>query len=112
MWSKNRLICKRFMMLFDGRKEFFMKVRRHIYFSGMVQGVGFRYRSTYLAQNRDLTGWVKNLFDGRVEMEVQGEESNIERFLKDLQGQRFLFVEDMEMTEIPCVEESKFRVVY
>ena len=79
-----------------------MKVRRHIYFSGMVQGVGFRYRSTYLAQNRDLTGWV----------EVQGEESNIERFLKDLQGQRFLFVEDMEMTEIPCVEESKFRVVY
>ena len=36
-----------------------MEVRKHIYFSGMVQGVGFRYRSTYLAQSRKLTGWVK-----------------------------------------------------
>ena len=54
-----------------------MKVRKHIYFSGMVQGVGFRYRATYLAQTRELTGWVKNLYDGRVEMEIQGEENNI-----------------------------------
>ena len=42
-----------------------MEVRKHIYFSGMVQGVGFRYRSTYLAQSRHLTGWVKNLYDNR-----------------------------------------------
>lgn len=89
-----------------------MEVRRHIYFSGMVQGVGFRYRSTYLAQSRNLTGWVKNLWDDRVEMEVQGEESDIERFLEDLRGQRFLSIDHMEMAEIPCVKESKFKVVY
>lgn len=89
-----------------------MKVRKHIYFSGMVQGVGFRYRATYLAQSKELTGWVKNLFDGRVEMEVQGEEDHIERFLKELQGQRFLSVDGMETADIPCVEESKFKVVY
>ena len=87
-------------------------IRKHYYFEGRVQGVGFRYKAMYLARSMQLIGWVRNLYDGRVEMEVQGEESNIERFLKDLQGQRFLFVEDMEMTEIPCVEESKFRVVY
>ena len=48
-------------------------VRKHIYFSGDVQGVGFRYRSCYIAQSLGLTGWVENLWDGRVEMEVQGD---------------------------------------
>lgn len=89
-----------------------MEVRRHIYFSGTVQGVGFRYRATYLAQSRHLTGWVKNLYDNRVEMEVQGEEKNIHKFLEDLRGQRFISIDDMEMTEIPCVRESGFKVVY
>ncbi len=84
-----------------------MEVRKHIYFSGRVQGVGFRYRATYLAQSRKLTGWVKNLWD-----EVQGEETSIERFLQDLQGQQFISVDNMDVAEIPCVEESKFRVVY
>ena len=45
-------------------------VRKHIFFSGDVQGVGFRYRSFYIAQSLGLTGWVENLWDGRVEMEV------------------------------------------
>ena len=48
-------------------------VRKHIYFSGQVQGVGFRYRAKNAARANDLTGWVDNLWDGRVEMEVQGE---------------------------------------
>lgn len=89
-----------------------MEVRRHIYFSGTVQGVGFRYRATYLAQTRHLTGWVKNLWDDRVEMEVQGEEGQIERFLEDLRGQRFISIDHMETAEIPCVKESGFKVVY
>ncbi|MFQ8842418.1 MAG: acylphosphatase [Clostridium fessum] len=42
-------------------------VRKHIFFSGNVQGVGFRYRSFYIAQSLGLTGWVENLWDGRVE---------------------------------------------
>ena len=53
------------------------KVRKHIYFSGQVQGVGFRYRATNAARANGLTGWVDNLWDGRVEMEVQGELSQI-----------------------------------
>ena len=48
------------------------KIRKHFYFSGRVQGVGFRYRSYYIAQSMGLTGWVRNLWDDRVEMEVQG----------------------------------------
>ena len=53
------------------------KIRKHFYFSGRVQGVGFRYRSYYIAQSMGLTGWVKNLWDDRVEMEVQGTREEI-----------------------------------
>ena len=56
-----------------------MKVRKHIFFSGQVQGVGFRYRAVHLARPLGLTGWVRNLRDGRVEMEVQGDALAIEK---------------------------------
>ena len=46
--------------------------RWHVVFAGRVQHVGFRYTAFYLARSLCLTGWVDNLPDGRVEMEVQG----------------------------------------
>ena len=46
-----------------------MQIRKHMIFSGEVQGVGFRYRAFVYAQELGLTGWVINLDDGRVEME-------------------------------------------
>lgn len=57
------------------------KVRKHFYFSGDVQMVGFRYQAKYAADDLGLTGWVCNLCDGRVEMEVQGRDSDIDRLL-------------------------------
>ena len=89
-----------------------MKVRKHIYFSGCVQGVGFRYRSVYLARPLGLTGWVKNLWDGRVEMEVQGKSVEIERFLAQLQQQRYIEIDSMEITDIPVLDEYGFRAVH
>ncbi|MDO4436975.1 MAG: acylphosphatase [Coriobacteriaceae bacterium] len=47
-------------------------VRLDLLFSGDVQGVGFRWTNQSLAQERHLTGWVKNLPDGTVRMEIQG----------------------------------------
>ena len=41
-------------------------IRKHYYFEGRVQGVGFRYKAMYLARSMQLTGWVRNLYDGRV----------------------------------------------
>ena len=38
-------------------------IRKHFYFEGRVQGVGFRYKAMYLASQLDLTGWVDNLWD-------------------------------------------------
>ena len=46
------------------------KIRKHIIFYGRVQGVGFRYYAVQKANQLGLTGWVKNLYDGSVEMKV------------------------------------------
>ena len=87
-----------------------MKIRKHMVFSGQVQGVGFRYRAYIIAREIGLTGWVMNLDDGRVEMEVQGSEVSIREMLARIQQQRWINVADMEITEIPCEEERGFKI--
>lgn len=67
MWGKRRI------------EDTHMQVRRHIIFTGRVQEVGFRYRALYIAKSLELTGWVFNMWNGNVEMEVQGSEKNIEK---------------------------------
>ena len=84
-----------------------MKVRKHIYFSGRVQGVGFRYSAIHLARPLGLTGWVENLWDGRVEMEVQGDEDAIAELLRGLRTQRFIIIDDIEIRTIPTVEDER-----
>ena len=59
-----------------------MNVDRHLFYQGRVQGVGFRYTVKQLASGYEVTGWVRNLADGRVEMVVRGEAQEIEAFLK------------------------------
>jgi len=50
-------------------------------YEGNVQGVGFRWSVRHIAKGFDITGWVRNLLDGRVEMQVSGEESEVRAFL-------------------------------
>lgn len=50
--------------------------------SGRVQGVSFRYYTYHEALKLGLNGWVRNLWDGRVEAEFQGEKADIERMLE------------------------------
>ena len=54
---------------------------RHVFFEGRVQGVGFRWTLKNLARGYEVTGWVKNLADGRVEMQVIGETEEVEAFI-------------------------------
>ena len=51
------------------------KTREAIRFEGSVQGVGFRYRMSQLARHYDVTGWVRNEYDGSVSAELQGRRS-------------------------------------
>ena len=52
-----------------------------VFFEGHVQGVGFRWTVRHIAKGFDLTGWVRNLIDGRVEMQASGEEAEVRAFL-------------------------------
>ena len=58
-------------------------MRRHIFYNGRVQGVGFRFTAQRIAREFAATGWVRNLPDGRVEMMVEGSEE-VEGFLTRL----------------------------
>lgn len=87
-------------------------IRKHIIFSGRVQGVGFRYTACYLARSLGLTGWVKNLWDGNVEMEVQGDAHSIARLVGRLYEGRFIRIDHMDTEEIPVIKESSFREIY
>lgn len=58
--------------------------RYFLRWEGQVQGVGFRFTNTNLAQTHALTGWVRNMEDGSVEMEVQGAPANILSHLEAL----------------------------
>jgi acylphosphatase len=53
------------------------KSRVHVLVEGRVQGVFFRYETRKQARERDVTGWVKNLYDGRVEAVFEGEEEDV-----------------------------------
>ncbi|MFH1760491.1 MAG: acylphosphatase [bacterium] len=88
--------------------------RYHCIIKGRVQGVGFRYFSREQAVKLGLNGWVRNLYDGSVVLEVQGEENYVEEFLKRIkQGPGFGYVTDMDINNIPVLEaENDFRITY
>ena len=59
-----------------------MKVRAHAVFEGLVQGVFFRANTQRCAEGMGLTGWVRNLPDGRVEAVFEGEESKVRQAIE------------------------------
>lgn len=88
-------------------------IREHIYFSGRVQGVGFRFRAQMNAAQIGLTGWVKNLYDGRVEAEVQGEPEQIQLFIVKMKHEQWIEITNVETEEEPVKKgETQFRVTY
>ena len=52
-----------------------------VFYEGHVQGVGFRWTVRHIAKGFDVTGWVRNLLDGRVEMQVNGDANEVRAFL-------------------------------
>lgn len=69
-----------------------------IFFSGHVQGVGFRYTTLQVAREYEVAGFVRNLPDGRVQVEVEGRAGEIEAFLTALQERLHGFVRKVERT--------------
>ena len=57
-------------------------IAKKVFYEGRVQGVGFRFSVKELAAGCDITGHVRNLIDGRVELEAQGDEPEVDAFLE------------------------------
>lgn len=75
-----------------------MKARFHAYISGRVQGVAFRFFAQHVANQLGITGWVRNLYDGRVEVVAEGEREALELFLAELKkGPRMARVEKVDL---------------
>ena len=76
-----------------------MRQRVHVHIAGLVQGVGFRYATYRQASSLELTGWVCNLPDGRVEAVFEGERSILDRMIEwCAQGPGLSRVDSVECT--------------
>lgn len=62
-----------------------MQRRVTVFFSGTVQGVGFRYATLNVAQRFAVTGWVRNRSDGRVELLAEGTQEELESFIRNVE---------------------------
>jgi len=87
-------------------------VRFHIFVSGRVQGVFFRTSAQEKAGEFHVSGWAKNLPDGRVEIVCEGEDENIKQFIEWCrQGPSLAQVESVESKKENWTEEfERFEI--
>lgn len=87
--------------------------RYHIIFKGRVQGVGFRFQVKILADRLGLTGTVRNMYDGSVEVYIQGNENQLMNFFKGLENINFAIIDGKNIDEVSVIDgEYDFQIVY
>jgi acylphosphatase len=69
------------------------------FFSGRVQGVGFRYHTLQIAKEFDVSGLVRNLADGRVQLESEGSKKDVTAFVEEVQDRLSVFIRKVESSE-------------
>jgi acylphosphatase len=75
--------------------------QREVYYLGSVQGVGFRYTARSLAAGFDVTGFVRNLPDGRVHLVVEGAADEVAAFLGAVQAEMGQYIGETRETVLP-----------
>ncbi len=91
-----------------------MEKHVHVYYSGRVQGVGFRITAEETAHQFRVMGWVENLRDGRVELIAEGDELVLAQFLRAMRtGPMRNFIQDVEVTWGPPTNDfDHFEIRY
>ena len=89
------------------------EIGKHIIFTGRVQGVGFRYTSYNIARRYQLTGYVKNLPDGTVEMMAQGPVNDLSACMQDIEEYFGNYIKDIKIEEIPAHHQFEdFKITF
>jgi acylphosphatase len=90
-----------------------MLIRRRVYYSGDVQGVGFRYTARSLGRQREVGGFVRNLSDGRVELVAEGEEAEVLAFLGEVEEAMRGYIRGTQVVEeAPTGVSTGFGVAF
>jgi acylphosphatase len=84
-----------------------VKKQIHVYYSGRVQGVGFRFTAEDAASDLEITGWVRNLRDGRVEIVAEAEEGRLKEFLDKINLHFSSYIQDADIQWLPATGEFK-----
>lgn len=82
-------------------------IRTTVLFRGHVQGVGFRATASFIASSFDVTGYVRNLPDGRVELVAEGTAPEISAFLAAVQDRLGSHIEDHTRDDQPITAETR-----
>jgi acylphosphatase len=80
---------------------------RRVLYSGRVQGVGFRYNARRIASRYAVTGFVKNLDDGRVELLAEGPPDQLDGFLAELASSMSDYIRSADMQTLPATATYK-----
>ena len=89
------------------------QVAKRIVFVGRVQGVGFRFTAHRIAGRYGLSGWVRNLRDGTVEMLVQGESEDIAECIRDVEESFRGYVTETRVEEAPVEPDRRdFKITF
>jgi len=88
-------------------------VAKHIIFTGRVQGVGFRFTAYHIAHRHQLTGFVRNVPDGTVEMLAQGRPEDIDACIKDLEDAFPGYIRETNIEETTFEPKyTEFRITF
>ena len=83
-------------------------IARQVFYEGRVQGIGFRYTVRNIAKGFDVTGWVRNLTDGRVELQTSGEDEEVRAFLEAVRESELnSYIRKVDEHSVPALTDAK-----
>ena len=88
-------------------------IAKHIIFTGRVQGVGFRFTALNVANRYQLTGLVRNLPDGTVEVVAQGNSDDIDDCIRDIEKSFDGYIRETKVEDVPFNPQYKdFKITF